>query len=78
MRQYDLLRRKDLEVAKLVDDWQAADMFGLDRGVFRKLVRSSNNPPPFLRPSERTMLFDIRDLQAWRETWKTINGKAGA
>lgn len=65
-------------MAKLIDDYQAAAMFGMDRGVFRKLVRSSNNPPPYLRPSERTMLFDINELTKWRETWKTGDGKVGA
>jgi hypothetical protein len=73
MGQCNLLKRTEFEMARLVDDYQAAEMFGLDRGVFRKLVRSSNNPPPFLRPSERTMLFDTRDLTKWRETWKTVN-----
>ena len=41
---------------------------------FRRIVKSSKNPPPFVRPSERSMLFDVDALMKWRESW-TVCGK---
>ena len=46
----------------------------MDEEPFRRIVKSSKNPPPFLRPSERSMLFDVDSLMKWRESW-TVCGK---
>ncbi len=40
--------------------------------LFRKLLRNSDNPPPFVRPSSRTMLFDEDALKAWMQTWERV------
>jgi hypothetical protein len=62
-------------MSKLVDTPKAAALVDMEEPTFRKIVKSSNNPPPFLRPSERSMLFDVDALMKWRETWTTGGGK---
>ena len=47
----------------------------MDVSVLRKIVKSSRNPPPFVRPSSRSMLFDLDALHEWQKTWKTNTGE---
>ena len=53
---------------------QAAAEIGTSEAVFRRLIKTSKNPPPFVRPSERSMLFDIEALREWQRTWTTHTG----
>jgi hypothetical protein len=43
----------------------------MDVSVLRRIVKSSRNPPPFVRPSERSMLFDVDALHKWQKSWTT-------
>ncbi len=52
-----------------VDTVQAAIALDMDLGVLRRLIKGSKNPPPFVRPSERSMLFDVDKLREWQKTW---------
>ena len=61
-------------MSKLVGKAKAAKLLDMEEEPFLRLVKSSKNPPPFLRPSERSMLFDADSLMKWRETW-TVCGK---
>ena len=61
-------------MSKLVNAAKAAALLDMDEEPFRRIVKSSRNPPPFVRPSERSMLFDVDNLLKWRETW-TVCGK---
>ena len=61
-------------MSKWIDTPKAAAMLDMDEEPFRRIVKSSNNPPPFVRPSERSMLFDVDALMKWRESW-TVGGK---
>ena len=45
-------------MTKWIDDYNAAELLDMDRNTLRRLIRSSDNPPPFVRPSTRTILFD--------------------
>lgn len=60
-------------MSKWVDAAQAAAMLDMDEAPFRRIVRSSKYPPPFIRPSERSMLFDADTLMKWRETWVAVS-----
>jgi hypothetical protein len=63
-------------MTKWLDVEQAAQQLGVDVPVLRRLARSSRNPPPFVRASARSMLFDRDRLLAWqRETWRTATGE---
>ena len=64
-------------MSKLVNTAKAAALLDMDEEPFRRIVKSSKNPPPFLRPSERSMLFDVDSLMKWRERW-TVGGKQTA
>ena len=61
-------------MSKLVNTEKAAALLDMDEEPFRRIVKSSKNPPPYLRPSERSMLFDVDSLMKWRESW-TVCGK---
>ena len=56
-------------MTRWIDTQQAAAELGMDVSVLKRIVRSSRNPPPFVRPAERTMLFDVDALHAWQKTW---------
>ena len=64
-------------MSKLVNTAKAAALLDMDEEPFRRIVKSSKNPPPFVRPSERSMLFDVDSLMKWRESW-TVCGKQTA
>ena len=64
-------------MSKLGNTTKAAALLGMDEEPFRRIVKSSKNPPPFLRPSERSMLFDVDSLMKWRDSW-TVCGKQSA
>jgi hypothetical protein len=49
-------------MAKWIDDYDAAEVLDMNRNTLRRLVRSSDNPPPFVRPSSRTILLPPRCL----------------
>ena len=55
-------------MTKWIDDFRAAELLHMDRNTLRRLIRSSDNPPPFVRPSSRIVLFDADSLQKWQET----------
>ena len=59
---------------KLVNTEKAAALVEMEEPTFRRIVKSSRNPPPFVRPSERSMLFDVDLLLRWRDSW-TVGGK---
>ena len=61
-------------MSKLVNAAKAAALLDMDEETFRRIVKSSRNPPPFVRPSERSMLFDVDALLRWRDSW-TVGGK---
>jgi hypothetical protein len=61
-------------MTKWIDVEQAAAQLDIDLSAFRRLVRSSRNPPPYVRPSERSMLFDRDRLREWQQTWTTSDG----
>jgi hypothetical protein len=61
-------------MSKWIDVAQAASMVDMDLATFKRIVKSSNNPPPFVRPSERNMLFDVDSLRKWQDTW-AVGGK---
>ena len=63
-------------MTRWIDDYEAADRLGMNRNTFRRLIRSSDNRPPFVRPSSRTILFDEDLLLAWRETWTERGNQA--
>ena len=64
-------------MVKWIDVEQAAQQLGIDVPVLRRMVRSSKNPPPYVRPSERSIFFDSERLIQWqRETWRTSTGEA--
>jgi hypothetical protein len=65
--------RRD-QMSKWIDATKVADLLDMDEEAFRRIVKSSKNSPPFVRPSERTMLFDVDALMKWRESW-TVCGK---
>jgi hypothetical protein len=56
-------------MTKWIDDYEASEVLGMNRNTFRRLIRSSDNPPPFVRPSSRTILFDEGALLKWRAGW---------
>ena len=62
-------------MSKWIDAAKVAELLDMDEGTFRRIVKSSKNPPPFVRPSERSMLFDVDALMKWRETWTVGGGK---
>jgi hypothetical protein len=55
-------------MSKWIDVAQAAAVLDMDLGAFKRICRSSN-PPPFIRPSERHMLFDADSLRKWQQSW---------
>jgi hypothetical protein len=61
-------------MSKLVNAAKAAALLDMDEEPFRRIVKSRRNPPPFVRPSERSMLFDVDSLLRWRDSW-TVGGK---
>ena len=61
---------------KWIDDYQAAEVLQMSRNTFRRLIRSSDNKPPFVRPSSRTILFNEDSLLAWRKTWTESDNTA--
>ena len=62
-------------MTRWIDPTQAAAELRMDVSVLRKIVKSSRNPPPFVRPSSRSMLFDLDALHEWQKTWKTSTGE---
>jgi len=56
-------------MAKWIDDYDAAEMLDMNRNTLRRLIRSSDNPPPFVRPSTRTILFDEDAIRKWQAGW---------
>ena len=56
-------------MSKWIDVAQAAAVLDMDLAAFRRIVRSSKNRPPFVRPTERSMLFDADSLRRWQATW---------
>ena len=61
-------------MSKLVNTEKAAALLDMDEEPFRRIVKSSRNPPPFVRPSARSMLFDVDSLLRWRDSW-AVGGK---
>ncbi len=57
-------------MTKWIEPMEAAEVLGVTLPVLKRLARSSKNPPPFVRPSERSMLFDREALARWQSTWK--------
>ena len=60
-------------MTKWIDTQQAAVTLDMDLSAFRRLVKSSHNPPPYVRPSERSMLFNVDALREWQKTWKSCD-----
>jgi hypothetical protein len=60
-------------MAKWIDDYDAAERLDMNRHTLRRLIRSSDNPPPFVRPSSRTILFDEDALVRWQAGWLLQN-----
>ena len=56
-------------MVKWIDDFDAAERLDMNRNTLRRLIRSSDNPPPFVRPSSRTILFDEDALLKWQAGW---------
>jgi hypothetical protein len=56
-------------MVKWIDDYDAAEVLHMNRNTFRRLIRSSDNPPEFVRPSSRTILFDEDALRKWQAGW---------
>jgi hypothetical protein len=56
-------------MTRWIDDFRAAELLQMDRGTLRRLIRSSDNPPPYVRPSSRIVLFDADSLLKWQQTW---------
>jgi hypothetical protein len=56
-------------MAKWIDDYDAAERLNMNRNTLRRLIRSSDNPPQFVRPSSRTILFDEDALMQWQAGW---------
>jgi hypothetical protein len=52
-----------------IDRAEAAEQLGVALPTLRKLLNSTN-PPPYMRPSERSILFDPEALARWQQTWK--------
>ena len=65
-------------MTKWIDDYEAADRLGINRNTFRRLIRSSDNKPPFVRPSSRTILFDEDALLKWQVGWLPTSTNAVA
>jgi hypothetical protein len=65
-------------MSKWIDVEQAAALVDMEVATFRRIVKSSNNPPPFVRPSERSMLFDADSLREWQDAWTVGGGKQAA
>ena len=65
-------------MTRWIDAQQAAAELGMDVSVLKRIVRSSRNPPPYVRPAERTMLFDVDALHAWQKTWTSSTDKKEA
>jgi len=63
--------RKWIEAAKV------AELLDMDEELFRRIVKSSKNPPPFVRPTERSMLFDVESVMKWGKSW-TVGRKQTA
>ena len=57
-------------MAKWIDDYDAADVLHMNRNTLRRFIRSSDNPPQFVRPSSRTILFDQDELLKWQAGWR--------
>lgn len=64
-------------MTKWITETQAAELIGCDVNYFRKLVKQSDNPPPFVRPSTRSKLFDPKALLLWQQEWTVSNRQAG-
>ena len=64
-------------MSKWIDEVAAAAVVDMDLAAFKRIVRSSKNPPPYVRPSERSKLFDSDALREWQETWMPCAKKAG-
>ena len=58
-------------MTRWIDAQQAAAELHMDVSVLRRIVKSSRNPPPYVRPSERSMLFDADELHKWQKSWPT-------
>jgi hypothetical protein len=56
-------------MTKWIDDYDAAERLNMNRNTLRRLIRSSDNPPQFVRPSSRTILFDEEALLKWQAGW---------
>jgi hypothetical protein len=56
-------------MVRWIDDYDAAERLDMNRNTLRRLTRSSDNPPPFVRPSSRTILFDEDALMKWQSGW---------
>jgi len=57
-------------MSRWIDTVQAAAVLDMDVGALRRIIKSSRNPPPFVRPSERSMLFDVEVLKKWQQGWR--------
>jgi hypothetical protein len=56
-------------MVKWIDDFDAAERLDMNRNTLRRLIRISDNPPPFVRSSSRTILFDEDALLKWQAGW---------
>ena len=63
-------------MAKWIDTAQAASVLDVDLGAFKRICRGGN-PPPFVRPSERNMLFDADRLRQWQKSWVICDAENG-
>jgi hypothetical protein len=55
---------------ELLNEIQAAELCGLHDEYFRNLRRSGHGPP-YVKPSERVILYRKGNLEAWIASWPT-------
>jgi hypothetical protein len=55
-------------MTKYIDEREAAGLIGVSTPVWRAICRSTENPPPFVRPTPRKMLFETEELLRWQQT----------
>jgi len=56
-------------MSRWIDRAEAAEQLGVALPTLRKLLNSTN-PPPYVRPIDRSILFDLEAVARWQQTWK--------
>ncbi len=48
---------------------EAARILRMDVGLFKRMLGSPTNPPPYVMPSPKTRRFNVQALKDWQRSW---------